>query len=79
MLKICRPQAISLDCEGLPGDYEALAAAMRSFFRSARPICRRVMMLGLPNMEACRLAAAVGATQASVRGDAAPQQQEQAA
>ena len=79
VLKICKPLAISLDCEGLPSDYEALAAAMWSFFKSARPICRRVMMLGLPNMEACRLAAAVGATQASVRADAESQRREHAA
>ena len=67
VLAACRPQAISLDCESLPTDPRALLIAMSNFRKSVKPICRSTLMLGLPSMETRRLAAAAGATQASVR------------
>jgi len=67
VMAACRPQAISLDCENLPVDPRALLIAMSNFRKSVKPICKSTLMLGLPSMEARRLAAAAGATQASVR------------
>ena len=72
LLRECRPQAVSLDCQELPSDERRLLADMWGVRKAVRAYHPNMLMLGLPSMTSCRLALAVGATHASVRRGCEP-------
>ena len=67
VLKEGQLAGLSVDCSEFPDDERPLLAALWQVSKAAKPVARLLLTLGLPSMEACRLAKAVGATHASMR------------
>ena len=67
VLKEGQLAGLSVDCCDFPDDERTLLAALWHVSKMSKPVGRLLLTLGLPSMEACRLAKAVGATHASMR------------
>ncbi len=67
VLKEGQLAGLSVDCSEFPDADRALLAALWNVGKLAKPVAKLLLTLGLPSMDACRMAQAVGATHASMR------------